>query len=257
MTEGPSLYRLARLLSEDSAAAEDLVQVALLRAWKSWSRVCAAEDRAAYVRRILVNAARTGWRRRWRLESPSGMISAPSAHDAYQQVDDRHLPHVVAGESCPITPGASSTDPYVFGQQYGGGGPVWMVLGDRGDPSRGTSVLGNPETPGWLPRMCGSWHRATRGRSPSEECALTVEEPLDSEGRQRVPSSSSRQHRAPTAPTGGGFRRGRSGSPVLGAMGFRSTAHRSARRLSSICSRRRLAEQLRMTGDAGRTMRSA
>lgn len=150
MTEGPSLYRLARLLSEDSAAAEDLVQVALLRAWKSWPRVCAAEDRAAYVRRILVNAARTGWRRRWRLESPSGMISAPSAHDAYQQVDDRHLPHVVAGESCPITPGASSTDPYVFGQQYGGGGPVWMVLGDRGDPSRGTSVLGNPETPGWL-----------------------------------------------------------------------------------------------------------
>jgi RNA polymerase sigma-70 factor (sigma-E family) len=89
MTEGPSLYRLARLLSEDSAAAEDLVQVAFLRAWKSWPRVCAAEDRAAYVRRILVNAARTGWRRGWRVESPSGMISAPSAHDAYQQFDDR------------------------------------------------------------------------------------------------------------------------------------------------------------------------
>jgi RNA polymerase sigma-70 factor (sigma-E family) len=89
MTEGPSLYRLARLLSEDSAAAEDLVQVALLRTWKSWARVRAAEDRAAYVRRILVNAARTGWRRRWRVESPSGMISVPSAHDAYQQVDDR------------------------------------------------------------------------------------------------------------------------------------------------------------------------
>lgn len=87
--EGPSLYRLARLLSDDSAAAEDLVQDALMRAWKSWPRVCAAEDRAAYVRRILVNAARTGWRRRWRVEWPSGMISAPSAHDAYQQVDDR------------------------------------------------------------------------------------------------------------------------------------------------------------------------
>ena len=87
--EGPSLYRLARLLSGDSAAAEDLVQVTLLRAWKSWPRVSAAEDRAAYVRRILVNAARTGWRRRWRMESPSGIISAPSADDAYQQVDDR------------------------------------------------------------------------------------------------------------------------------------------------------------------------
>lgn len=90
VAEGPSLYRLARLLSEDSAAAEDLVQDALVRAWKAWPRVYAAEDRAAYVRRILVNAARTGRRRRRRrLESPSEMISAPSAHDAYQQVDDR------------------------------------------------------------------------------------------------------------------------------------------------------------------------
>jgi hypothetical protein len=60
------------------------------------------------------------------------------------------LPHVVPGESCPVTPGVSSTDPFVIGQQYGGAGPVWMVLGDRGDPSRGTSVLGNPATPGWL-----------------------------------------------------------------------------------------------------------
>jgi hypothetical protein len=130
-------------------------------------------------------------------------------------------------------------DPYVIGQQYGGAGPVWMVLGDRGDPSRGTSVLGTPKLPAGLPpRTCGSWHRATRGPSPSGECALTVGEPVDSAGCQRVPPSSSRQHRTPTAPTGGGFRRGRSGSPVLGATGSRSTARRSARRLSSICSRR-------------------
>ena len=60
------------------------------------------------------------------------------------------LPHVAAGESCPVTPGVNSTDPYVGGQQYGGAGPVWMVLGDGGDPGRGISVLGNPLTPGWL-----------------------------------------------------------------------------------------------------------
>ncbi|GEM_PF-1082968 len=60
------------------------------------------------------------------------------------------LPRVATSESCPVTPGVNSTDPYVFGQQYGGAGPVWMVLGDRGDPGRGISVLGNPETPGWL-----------------------------------------------------------------------------------------------------------
>lgn len=88
VAEGPSLYRLARLLSGDSAAAQDLVQDVLLRAWKSWPRVCAAEDRSAYVRRILVNTARSGWRRR-RLESSSRMVSAPAADDAYRQVDDR------------------------------------------------------------------------------------------------------------------------------------------------------------------------
>jgi hypothetical protein len=37
----------------------------------------------------------------------------------------------------------------VSGQQYGRG-PVWMELGDRGVPSRGRSVLGNPGVPGWL-----------------------------------------------------------------------------------------------------------
>lgn len=89
VAEGPSLYRLARLLAEDRDAAQDLVQNALLRAWKSWPRVCAAEDRSSYVRKILVNAARTGWKRSWRVESPTEMISAPSADDAYQQVDDR------------------------------------------------------------------------------------------------------------------------------------------------------------------------
>jgi RNA polymerase sigma-70 factor (sigma-E family) len=89
VSEGPSLYRLALLLSDDSASAEDLVQVALLRAWKAWPRVYAAGNRASYVRQILVNAARTGWRRGWRAESPGGMISAPPAHDACQQIDDR------------------------------------------------------------------------------------------------------------------------------------------------------------------------
>jgi RNA polymerase sigma-70 factor (sigma-E family) len=89
VARGPALYRLARLLSADPAAAQDLVQTALLRAWTSWSRVRAADDPDAYVRRILVNAARSGWRRRWRGESPAEMVGAPSAADGYQQVDDR------------------------------------------------------------------------------------------------------------------------------------------------------------------------
>jgi len=59
-----------------------------------------------------------------------------------------HLPGVAPGQSCPATPGGNSSNPYVAGQQYGAG-PVWMELGDRGHPSRGISVLGNPDTPGW------------------------------------------------------------------------------------------------------------
>lgn len=79
------------------------------------------------------------------------------------------LPRVTADESCPVTPGVMSTDPYVGGQQYGGAGPVWMVLGDHSDPSRGTSVLGTPQTPaGRRERMArrtrlpGALHRQGR-----------------------------------------------------------------------------------------------
>jgi RNA polymerase sigma-70 factor (sigma-E family) len=90
VTEGPALYRLALLLSADQAAAHDLVQTTMLRTWKAWSRVSAADDQGAYVRRILVNAARSGWRRRWRHESPTGSVAAPTSDsDGYQRVEDR------------------------------------------------------------------------------------------------------------------------------------------------------------------------
>jgi hypothetical protein len=59
-----------------------------------------------------------------------------------------HLPGIAAGQTCPVTPGGNSSNPYVTGQQYGAG-PVWMELGDRGDPSRGISVLGNPNPRDW------------------------------------------------------------------------------------------------------------
>jgi hypothetical protein len=54
-----------------------------------------------------------------------------------------------AGAACPVTPGTNYAGPYVVGQRYGTG-PAWMVLGDRGDPERGVSVLGRPDQPGWL-----------------------------------------------------------------------------------------------------------
>jgi RNA polymerase sigma-70 factor (sigma-E family) len=92
----PGLSRLARLLSSDSGAAEDLVQVTLLRAWRSWPRVIGATDPDAYVRRIMVNTAVSAWRRRWRVEVPTDAVPQGVTADGYQQVDDRdHLVRTV------------------------------------------------------------------------------------------------------------------------------------------------------------------
>ena len=60
---GPSLVRLARGLLKDPHLAEDVVQDVLARALLQWSRVSAARDVDAYVRRMVVNAC-TSWFRR-------------------------------------------------------------------------------------------------------------------------------------------------------------------------------------------------
>jgi RNA polymerase sigma-70 factor (sigma-E family) len=60
---GPALVRLARGLLKDPYLAEDVVQDVLARALLQWSRVSAAHDIDAYVRRMVVNAC-TSWFRR-------------------------------------------------------------------------------------------------------------------------------------------------------------------------------------------------
>jgi RNA polymerase sigma-70 factor (sigma-E family) len=59
---GGRLLRTAYLLTGDHGAAEDLVQDVLVRAWSRWSRVSGADEPAAYVRRMLVNASVSRWR---------------------------------------------------------------------------------------------------------------------------------------------------------------------------------------------------
>lgn len=61
---GAHLARLARLLAENTQAAEDLLQTTLVRTLSAWSRVRKADDVDAYVGRIMVNAHRTDLRRR-------------------------------------------------------------------------------------------------------------------------------------------------------------------------------------------------
>lgn len=64
------LYRLAYLLTSDEAAAEDLLQSAMEKAYARWPRVRRLEEPEAYVHKIMVNAVvsarrRLGWQREW------------------------------------------------------------------------------------------------------------------------------------------------------------------------------------------------
>jgi RNA polymerase sigma-70 factor (sigma-E family) len=60
----PRLFRTALLLAgQDRPAAEDLLQLALERAYRHWARVCRSGEPERYVRRILANASNDRWRR--------------------------------------------------------------------------------------------------------------------------------------------------------------------------------------------------
>ena len=59
-----SLLRTALLLTgQNQAEAEDLLQLALERAYRHWPRVCRSGEPERYVRGILANASADRWRR--------------------------------------------------------------------------------------------------------------------------------------------------------------------------------------------------
>jgi RNA polymerase sigma-70 factor (sigma-E family) len=62
LVEAPRLKKLALLLTADPERAADLAQDALLKAYRSWSRI-RNEDPGPYVRKILVNLVRNQHRR--------------------------------------------------------------------------------------------------------------------------------------------------------------------------------------------------
>ena len=92
---GPALLRLAYVLTGNAADAEDVVQDALSRALPRWERIVQADDLDAYVKRMVVNAHTSWWRKFRRRESPSssvqpgGIVSGPGdgpAHDERQRL---------------------------------------------------------------------------------------------------------------------------------------------------------------------------
>ncbi|MDO5676696.1 MAG: SigE family RNA polymerase sigma factor [Propionibacteriaceae bacterium] len=62
----PQLVRIARALTGSRDAADDLIQTALEKAYRSWRKVASQtqDQKFAYTRRILVNSAYDAWRRK-------------------------------------------------------------------------------------------------------------------------------------------------------------------------------------------------
>ena len=85
---GPALLKLAYTLTGNRPDAEDVVQEALARALPRWERISQVEDVDAYVRRMVVNAHTSWWRkfRRREVAVPevrAGSVAAPdlAEHD--------------------------------------------------------------------------------------------------------------------------------------------------------------------------------
>jgi RNA polymerase sigma-70 factor (sigma-E family) len=73
----PGLVRLAYGLTGDRWLAEDLAQTALASAYAAWWRVRRADDPDAYVRRILINASKSRFRRNRVSEQPKTSAEVP------------------------------------------------------------------------------------------------------------------------------------------------------------------------------------
>lgn len=83
----PSLLRFAYVLTGGQAEAEDAVQAALERALVRWERVSRTDDPETYVRRMIVNAHISLWRRGRRRESPVAEVSLADPDDPTEAAD--------------------------------------------------------------------------------------------------------------------------------------------------------------------------
>jgi RNA polymerase sigma-70 factor (sigma-E family) len=97
----PALVRTAYLLSGDRQHAEDLAQTALEKCAAHWQRVRAADDVDSYVRRMLVNAHLSRFRRRRVTEVLGGDVAETRtgrhADDAHRVAQRDELLMALAG----------------------------------------------------------------------------------------------------------------------------------------------------------------
>ena len=84
----PTLVRSAVLLGCTPPEAEDLVQTALERCLVKWNRVRAADDRDAYVHRVLINCFHSSRRRLWHGERPFAVLPEHADVDPTAGIDE-------------------------------------------------------------------------------------------------------------------------------------------------------------------------
>lgn len=82
----PALMRFAYLVTGSQQTAEDAVQSALTRACERWSRVSRTDDPDAYVRRMVVNAHVSAWRRSGRRELSVAEVRDTASADPAESV---------------------------------------------------------------------------------------------------------------------------------------------------------------------------
>jgi RNA polymerase sigma-70 factor (sigma-E family) len=89
---GPALVRLARLLIRDPHLAEDLVQEVFGRAYLRWATILRTDDPDVYLRRMLVNANISRWRRRSSREAVGAVpAEVPDRVDVGADVAERDV----------------------------------------------------------------------------------------------------------------------------------------------------------------------
>ena len=80
-TRGAALVRFAVVLTGDDHRAEDIVQDVLAKAYLKWDRIVRAELPDVYIRRMVINASRSWWRRPTNRETPVARSPDTAAGD--------------------------------------------------------------------------------------------------------------------------------------------------------------------------------
>ncbi len=83
------LVRTAVFLGCARPDAEEVVQTALMKAYRSWPKVRATDDPTAYTFRIMLNTLTRARQRRWSGELPTGSMPDSVVDDAVVAVDRR------------------------------------------------------------------------------------------------------------------------------------------------------------------------